>query len=380
MCTWFAGAPGLHRPLDKLLGTWAGVFPQALLADIQARVAAARAAAAPPPALQPTLQPPGYGAGGGYGQAAPPPMAADPRLAQQQQQQQPVPMQPMQAALYPQPQVAPPAYGGYAQPPMQAPLNYPQQYAATAADPLALPPQQAAAPAAAQQASVPDLLASLMSAGLLAAPGAAPAAAAPGPELTGNAVPAAAAARATPEREQPATTTFTPERLKVQTRAQPTICFPGGPLHPLSTIACTLVYTRTRPDGEALASCRCRRRPASQPAIGSAGPHIQHRQGGRSRTHALNLRSRRRRLRCLLPARCTRACLEVGYAAETGPGAGSRWGAPAGGLGRRHPAGAPCLLGEAMRGRLLKTKGGCSLLKCGWQGGAGGRCHHLLRL
>jgi pre-mRNA cleavage complex 2 protein Pcf11 len=41
---WAAGAPGLHRPLERLMATWGGVFPAAAL-----DAARARAAAAPPP-------------------------------------------------------------------------------------------------------------------------------------------------------------------------------------------------------------------------------------------------------------------------------------------------------------------------------------------
>ena len=49
MSTWHTGGPGLHRPLDKLVTTWEGVFPPPLLAEIRARLAAVR----PPPAAAP---------------------------------------------------------------------------------------------------------------------------------------------------------------------------------------------------------------------------------------------------------------------------------------------------------------------------------------
>lgn len=35
--TWIAGAPGLHRPLDKLLGTWTDVFPSHVLEEVRRR-------------------------------------------------------------------------------------------------------------------------------------------------------------------------------------------------------------------------------------------------------------------------------------------------------------------------------------------------------
>lgn len=207
MSAWQAGGPGLHRPLDKLLGTWTAVYPQALLADIQARVAASRAGAAAA-----VVQPPAGGfatAGGGFGFAptAPlAPMVPDPRLAQQQQQQayvqapafQQQPMQPM---------------GGYGAAPMQQqqPMQ-PAYYQQPAAQQPLMQPQAVQQPAAAlQQVNVPDLLSSLMDAGLLAAPGAAQPAA---PLLSHSTPPYVSAATATPDREQPASTKLTPDRIK----------------------------------------------------------------------------------------------------------------------------------------------------------------------
>ena len=222
MSAWQAGGPGLHRPLDKLLGTWAGVYPPALLADIQGRLAAAHAAAAPVAVQQPA--PMGAFGGGGYGFAATAPVAPmvpDPRLVQQQQQQQQpgygmAPQPFAQAPAYPQqPVQQQPPFGGYAAPmqPMQPAAFQPP------------PPQYAAAPAMqAQQVSVPDLLSSLMDAGLLAAPSAAqPAAAGPlghsGSGALHSTPPYAPAAFQ--EREQPASTKFTPDRIKVHGRAAP---------------------------------------------------------------------------------------------------------------------------------------------------------------
>ncbi|PRW57523.1 ENTH VHS [Chlorella sorokiniana] len=213
MSAWQAGGPGLHRPLDKLLGTWTGVYPQALLADIQGRVAVARAGAAAA-AVQP---PPGgfVAGGGGFGFAptAPvAPMVADPRLAPQQQQFQQEQQQQTAFGAAPQPYTQASAYpqqpmqgmGGFAAPmqqqqqPMQ-PAYYQQ-------------PQAVQQPAAGlQQVNVPDLLSSLMDAGLLTAPGAAQPAA---PLLSHSTPPYASAATATPEREQPASTKLTPDRIK----------------------------------------------------------------------------------------------------------------------------------------------------------------------
>jgi hypothetical protein len=229
MSAWQLGGPGLQRPLDKLLGTWSGVFPSPLLADIQGRVAALRAAQAPQH-VQPAAVPlPVNGSGStpsfGYGALvpapafAPPPMAADPRLAQQSvapYPHQPVATYAQQAAAYTA--VLPP------QPSYQQP---PSQYQQTSAVALA----QAAQPAA-PQVDVNGLLASLLDSGLLAAPGAQPSAAATTAELlphqgsgalatpqhvAATTPPHALAARATPEREQPASTRFTPDRIKVQT-------------------------------------------------------------------------------------------------------------------------------------------------------------------
>ena len=218
--TWQAGGPGLHRPLDKLLATWAGVFPQHLLADIHGRLGALRAAAA-----SAQVQPPA-----GYGYAGAPP--------QQQQQQQryalqaPAQFQPaggfyqqqQQAPVRPLQQLGLPA--GFA-----APQPAPQPAAQIVPQPAMQPTQQQPTQ---QQPNAPvnvtDLLSSLMSAGLLAAPGAQPAAGTPsagvplapgggtGPPLQQHAAPPAAPRAGTmppPEREQPPTTTFAPERLKV---------------------------------------------------------------------------------------------------------------------------------------------------------------------
>lgn len=212
MSAWQLGGPGLHRPLDKLLGTWSGVFPSPLLADIHGRVAALRAAHAPQ-LLQPAPVPMnGIGSAPGFGYGAlapvqalgPPPMAADPRLALQS------------AAAYSH--HAAPHPPGYQQPPSQ------YQQASAAA------PMHAAQPAA-SRVDVNGLLASLVDSGLLAAPGAQHSAAAAGFEppphqgsgllatpqyVVATTPPHAPAARATPEREQPASTHFTPDRLKVQ--------------------------------------------------------------------------------------------------------------------------------------------------------------------
>jgi len=56
---WVAGAPGLHRPLDKLLNTWTGVFPPLTLDAIRARIAGAAQA------------PPGNGVTNGYAPQVP---------------------------------------------------------------------------------------------------------------------------------------------------------------------------------------------------------------------------------------------------------------------------------------------------------------------
>ncbi|KAI7842625.1 hypothetical protein COHA_003729 [Chlorella ohadii] len=209
MSAWQAGGPGLHRPLDKLLGTWTGVYPQALLADIQGRVAAARAAAA---AVQQPSAASGFVAGGGFGFAptAPlAPMVPDPRLAQQsqfqQQQQQPA-FGAAQQSYVQAPAYAQQAAGGYAAPMQPAFCQQPQ-----AQQPM-MQPQAVHQPAAAlQQVSVPDLLSSLVDAGLLAAPGAAQPVA---PLPLHSTPPYASAATATPEREQPASTKLTPDRIK----------------------------------------------------------------------------------------------------------------------------------------------------------------------
>ncbi|KAG7673283.1 hypothetical protein Ndes2526B_g03286 [Nannochloris sp. 'desiccata'] len=68
---WVAGAPGLHRPLDKLLNTWTGVFPPHILDAVRTRVAGA-AQAPPDSAVSNGYAPdiPGYGY---YGAPAPVP-------------------------------------------------------------------------------------------------------------------------------------------------------------------------------------------------------------------------------------------------------------------------------------------------------------------
>ena len=220
MSAWQQGGPGLHRPLDKLLATWTPVFPQAVLAEIQSRVAAVRAAQAPLQ-VQPPAMANGYGGGGGYGYV---PVVEVPALGQQpgysMQQQAGVPYAQQQAG-----------YGGFQAPAyqqqqpqmqMQQPQphyqhqqqQYPQQYQQQT--------QQG------QQVSVPDLLSSLMNAGLLQ-PAGAPLVQGGGsgvlatPPHTGGATATppyvgAAAAAAAPEREQPASSSFTPDRIKVQTQ------------------------------------------------------------------------------------------------------------------------------------------------------------------
>lgn len=284
MSAWQAGGPGLHRPLDKLLGTWTAVYPQALLADIQARVAASRAGAAAA-----VVQPPAGGfatAGGGFGFAptAPlAPMVPDPRLAQQQQQQayvqapafQQQPMQPM---------------GGYGAAPMQQqqPMQ-PAYYQQPAAQQPLMQPQAVQQPAAAlQQVNVPDLLSSLMDAGLLAAPGAAQPAA---PLLSHSTPPYVSAATATPDREQPASTKLTPDRIKVHVgRRRRLHYFAPGPPTPtmpnplfLATALCT-----TCP---ACASGRCTPgiHPLAQRApaclMRQPGGSCQHSASGNSRLH-----------------------------------------------------------------------------------------------
>jgi hypothetical protein len=140
-------------------------------------------------------------------------MVADPRLAPQQQQFQQEQQQQTAFGAAPQPYTQASAYpqqpmqgmGGFAAPmqqqqqPMQ-PAYYQQ-------------PQAVQQPAAGlQQVNVPDLLSSLMDAGLLTAPGAAQPAA---PLLSHSTPPYASAATATPEREQPASTKLTPDRIKV---------------------------------------------------------------------------------------------------------------------------------------------------------------------
>lgn len=254
MSAWQAGGPGLHRPLDKLLGTWTGVYPQAVLADIQSRVAAARAAAAAA-AVQAPAAAGGFAANGGYGFAptAPvAPMVADPRLAQQQQFQQQQQQQPAFGAA-PQPYVQAPAYpqqavqpmGGYAAPMQQQPMQPTFYQQPPAQQQPMMQPQAVQQPAAVQQqVNVPDLLSSLMNAGLLSAPGAAP----PAAPLQQHSTPpyASAAVTATPEREQPASTKLTPDRIKVLVgRPRRPHYFASGPpkphyAQPTITCQCTV--------------------------------------------------------------------------------------------------------------------------------------------
>jgi hypothetical protein len=210
---WTMGAPGLHRPLEKLLGTWRGVFPAATLEAVRARMAA--------PGAQ-------YAGSNGHhpAQAAGPiPMTLDPRLAGAGQGAYPQPppqqQQPYGAYDY---GAAPPAYGAY--PPQQpmpaygappafdlggypvaaaAPPSYQQQQ-----QPLAQPALQQQGPPAAA-APLPDLLSSLLTSGLLTAPGGPPAAAAPPaarPLKRGRGGPAAAVGF-------PASVEFSADRIKV---------------------------------------------------------------------------------------------------------------------------------------------------------------------
>ena len=284
MSAWEAGGPGLHRPLDKLLGTWTGVYPQALLADIQGRVAAARAGAAAV-----VVQPPAGGfatAGGGFGFAPTAPMAPmvpDPRLAQQQQHQQAY----VQAPAFQQQPMQP--MGGYAAAPMQQqqPMQ-PAYYQQPAAQQPLVQPQAVQQPAAAlQQVNVPDLLSSLMDAGLLAAPGAAQPAA---PLLSHSTPPYASTATATPEREQPASTKLTPDRIKVHVGRprRPHYFAPGPPTPtmPNPTISChCTVYNlpcmrvwEVHARHPSVSATRTRRLPHRQP-----GESCQHRASGNIR-------------------------------------------------------------------------------------------------
>ncbi|EFN55776.1 hypothetical protein CHLNCDRAFT_145220 [Chlorella variabilis] len=241
MSTWQHGGAGLHRPLDKLLGTWSGVFPTPVLNDIYGRLAALRAAQAPLHVQQPAAAaaPNGYGGGGGggFGYAplvaaptlGPPvqpmqPMAADPRLVQMQPPQQPGGGGYGQAAGPYQQQAGGAPYDAYPGPAPQPAYYQQQQQPVYQQPPAAAPLQQQAGP----QVSVPDLLSSLMDAGLLSAPGMQPGAAAQPLASGGSGLlatppyaaavtatpPYAPAATATPEREQPASTRFTPERIK----------------------------------------------------------------------------------------------------------------------------------------------------------------------
>lgn len=252
MSTWQHGGAGLHRPLDKLLGTWSGVFPTPVLNDIYGRLAALRAAQAPLHVQQPAAAaaPNGYGGGGGggFGYAplvaaptlGPPvqpmqPMAADPRLVQMQPPQQPGGGGYGQAAGPYQQQAGGAPYDAYPGPAPQPAYYQQQQQPVYQQPPAAAPLQQQAGP----QVSVPDLLSSLMDAGLLSAPGMQPGAAAQPLASGGSGLlatppyaaavtatpPYAPAATATPEREQPASTRFTPERIKVQSQAG--VCRPA---------------------------------------------------------------------------------------------------------------------------------------------------------
>jgi hypothetical protein len=167
--TWQCGVPSLQRSVDKLVGTWAGVFPQPLLDSIAAQLVVLRAQQQ---AQQPYLAAaPSYAT---YAAPAPalaqPPMYADTRLqsypgAPQPQQQYPLPQQPgyygqpppqQPAPIYappapsyaqPAPIYAPPA-PAYAQPaPMDGGVP-PYGFAPAAYPPAALPPLGAAQPGA----------------------------------------------------------------------------------------------------------------------------------------------------------------------------------------------------------------------------------------
>ncbi|KAI3437904.1 hypothetical protein D9Q98_000349 [Chlorella vulgaris] len=212
---WQQGGSGLHRPLDKLLGTWSGVFPNAVLSDIHGRIAALRAAQAAQQ-VQAAAAMNGYGGGAyGYGAMVPAPMATDPRLAPFQKQN-------AAAASYASYPAQQPSY--YQQAPPQPALYHQQQQ-----QPAAAPLQQHEQTLQQQQppqVNVTDLLASLMDAGLLAGPNGHPGAAqmasggsgllsTPPYVAAGTAAPPyAAATTATPEREQPASTRFATERIK----------------------------------------------------------------------------------------------------------------------------------------------------------------------
>jgi hypothetical protein len=216
---WQQGGSGLHRPLDKLLGTWSGVFPNAVLSDIHGRIAALRAAQAAQQ-VQAAAAMNGYGGGAyGYGAMVPAPMATDPRLAPFQKQN-------AAAASYASYPAQQPSY--YQQAPPQPALYHQQQQ-----QPAAAPLQQHEQTLQQQQppqVNVTDLLASLMDAGLLAGPNGHPGAAqmasggsgllsTPPYVAAGTAAPPyAAATTATPEREQPASTRFATERIKVQSQ------------------------------------------------------------------------------------------------------------------------------------------------------------------
>lgn len=243
MSTWHAGR-SLHKALDKLLATWANIFPQLVLDDIGAQLAAARAADAPaqvqPPAgfgfLQPQL---------GYG-GMPAAMLQQPAAAA--------------AALYPQPGTAVAGYqqptafqllGGFPAAPGLQPMPYQQP-------PLEQQLQQphAAAPPQAQQINVADLLSSLMNAGLLTAPVVAPAASAPAAGAGGDvAAPGlrhgnggdggrqlSASPAPSEQHEQPATTKFIPERLKVQSDTSAGVRALGGAPAPCSAPCLCATY------------------------------------------------------------------------------------------------------------------------------------------
>ena len=246
--TWQLGGPSLQPALEKLLGTWVGVFPQPVLNDVHARLAQMRAAV--PLQQQQQQQPNGYGGpfasyGGQpmdqYAQQQPMRMMQDPRLAPGGQYPQ---LPPQQQPMYgmQQQQQAPPYYG----PPGQAPVAQPspgygapystlppQQpapaygYAHQAPgqpQPLYPQPQQAysqtvqggalAAGAGLQQQQLPDLLSSLVNAGLLLSTAALGAAAVVQPAGSlPTTPPHAVTASPTPEQSS---LEFTPDRIKVQ--------------------------------------------------------------------------------------------------------------------------------------------------------------------
>ena len=204
---WVMGAPALHRPLEKLLGTWTGVFPAHVLDAVRTRLA------------QPSGAGNGYAA---YGALVGPKQNVAGIQGWQGQVRRgtllrssliPTAMAHPPAARYGAPQPAYPPQP-YLQPPPQAMAPYP------AAGAIGLEPGMVQMPAMPVQqappaiAPLPDLISSLLSSGLLTAPGAAPpAAAAPAPAPRGKK--RAAAGPPAAALGSPASVEFSADRIKV---------------------------------------------------------------------------------------------------------------------------------------------------------------------